>query len=343
MKKIILIAVFFVIASCKKEQSLKDYAVVYGTISNPVKDANIKLYSPDGDKTLTIKVDEEGNFRDTLKLKNPVDFSAYYNSSFRLYLANNMNLKLLIDASNNTSKVTFSGKGTVENNFNKFKYREAVKLYGSDPKAFLSLEKKDFEAKVKVYEDSIHNKLNAYKSEVPETFISAQNQQLQDFKKQLFSQFEEQQKINTALSKGKPSPEFNNYVNYKGGTSSLKDFRGKYVYIDVWATWCTPCKYEIPFLKEVQAQYKNKNIAFVGISIDTKKDEQLWKETVKLKELGGVQLLADKDYNSQFIKDYFISGIPKFILIDPQGNIVNYDAPRPSEEKLKTLFNSLPI
>jgi hypothetical protein len=64
---------------------------------------------------------------------------------------------------------------------------------------------------------------------------------------------------------------------------------------------------------------------------------------IKDKNMSGIQLLADKDYDSQFIRDYFIYGIPRFILLDPNGNIVNYDAPRPSEEKLISLFTSLNI
>lgn len=145
------------------------------------------------------------------------------------------------------------------------------------------------------------------------------------------------------LAKGSPSPTFKNYENYKGGTTSLDDLKGKYVYIDVWATWCGPCKAEIPFLKKVEKQYHNKNIEFLSVSIDTKKDHQKWKDMVKEKELGGIQLFADNDWNSQFIKDYLIKGIPKFILLDPQGNIVTANAPRPSNKALVDLFNELKI
>lgn len=59
--------------------------------------------------------------------------------------------------------------------------------------------------------------------------------------------------------------------------------------------------------------------------------------------MGGIQLLADKDNESSFIQEYFIYGIPRFILLDPNGKIINYDAPRPSEEKLKTLLNGLSL
>ncbi|MFC4723585.1 TlpA family protein disulfide reductase [Geojedonia litorea] len=145
------------------------------------------------------------------------------------------------------------------------------------------------------------------------------------------------------LVRGKPSPQFTNYENHKGGTLSLADLKGKYVYIDVWATWCGPCKREIPYLKEVETQFHGKNIEFVSTSIDVAKDHDKWDAMVRDMQLGGVQLFADNDWKSQFVTDYAIEGIPRFILVDPDGNIISADAPRPSNPKLVELFNSLKI
>ena len=64
---------------------------------------------------------------------------------------------------------------------------------------------------------------------------------------------------------------------------------------------------------------------------------------VKDKELGGIQLFTGNDFKSEFIEDYFVMGIPKFILLDPNGNIVKSSAPRPSDAKLIDLFNQLEI
>ena len=61
------------------------------------------------------------------------------------------------------------------------------------------------------------------------------------------------------------------------------------------------------------------------------------------KELGGIQLFADNDWQSKFVTDYAIEGIPRFVLIDPEGNIVTADAPRPSNPKLIKLFEELSI
>ena len=146
-----------------------------------------------------------------------------------------------------------------------------------------------------------------------------------------------------ALAKGSPSPKFTNYRNHDGSTTSLEDLLGKYVYIDVWATWCGPCIREIPALKEVEHNYGDKNIQFVSVSIDKEKDFDTWTTMVTDKSLGGVQLFADNDWNSKFVKDYEIQGIPRFILIDPNGNIVSANAPRPSDPALIDMFKALDI
>ncbi|WP_147679030.1 TlpA family protein disulfide reductase [Algibacter pacificus] len=142
---------------------------------------------------------------------------------------------------------------------------------------------------------------------------------------------------------GNPSPKFYNYENYNGDTTSLEDLKGKYVYIDVWATWCAPCRKETPFLKKIEKKYHNKNIHFVSISLDKPQNHKKWKNMIKEEALGGIQLIADNNFQSDFIKDYIIKGIPKFILLDPKGNIVDNNAPRPSDEKLIELFNTLQI
>jgi len=145
------------------------------------------------------------------------------------------------------------------------------------------------------------------------------------------------------ITKGKASPKFYNYENNAGGTLSLDDLKGKYIYIDVWATWCAPCIAQVPYLKTIEKDYHGKNITFLSISIDTPKDYDKWKKMIIEKELGGIQLIADKDSQSQFAKDYIITSIPRFILIDPNGNIVSKHAPRPSSPELIDLFNALNI
>lgn len=131
------------------------------------------------------------------------------------------------------------------------------------------------------------------------------------------------------------------YENFKGGISKLEDFKDKYVYIDVWDIYCAPCRAEVPFLKQLEEKYHEQNIAFVSISVDAPKDYEKWKTLVANKNLGGVQLLADRGFESDFIKAYGITMIPRFILIDPNGIILESNAMRPSNPELQKQLDAL--
>jgi thiol-disulfide isomerase/thioredoxin len=142
------------------------------------------------------------------------------------------------------------------------------------------------------------------------------------------------------LIEGMPSPTFD-YENFAGGTSSLQDFKGKYVYIDVWATWCGPCIKEIPALQSIEKQYHGKNIDFISISIDQPAAKEKWKNMITDKNMSGVQLFADNAWESEFVVKYNIEGIPRFILIDTEGNIIQSDALRPSDPALVSLLDGM--
>ncbi len=136
---------------------------------------------------------------------------------------------------------------------------------------------------------------------------------------------------------GRPSPDFKG-EDINGKQMSLRDFRGKYVYIDIWATWCGPCQRELPFLKKLEEKYRERNITFVSLSVDT--DKAKWEARVKSGELCGTQLLIGR--GTKFQKDYRINGIPRFILLDPNGRIVNPDMTRPSSEDTEKILNAQP-
>ena len=137
------------------------------------------------------------------------------------------------------------------------------------------------------------------------------------------------------LKAGMESPDFK-YKDVNGKTVSLKDLRGKYIYIDVWATWCTPCRGELPDLKKLEEKMKGKKICFLSISID--KDIEKWKNMVKEEELGGIHVNTGGE--QKFLKAYQIKGIPRFILLDKEGKIVNPEMTRPSQKvTLETLMN----
>lgn len=129
------------------------------------------------------------------------------------------------------------------------------------------------------------------------------------------------------------------YPDIDGNMVSLSDFKGKCVYVDVWATWCGPCKAEIPYLKELEKSFHGKDIVFLSVSVDDNKEA--WEKMIKEKELGGVQLFAN-GWSTEIMKNYSINGIPRFMLFDKDGNIISLDASRPSNENTsKMLTQSL--
>ncbi|MCF8275008.1 MAG: TlpA family protein disulfide reductase [Flavobacteriaceae bacterium] len=136
------------------------------------------------------------------------------------------------------------------------------------------------------------------------------------------------------------APEFN-YENHIGGTTSLKDLKGKIVYIEIWATWCGPCVKEMPALTQLIKDFKDKNIEFVSISIDSKNDYDKWRKMVPEKNVGGIQLLADKGLKSDFMLSFSVGLIPRSILLDEEGKIITDKAPRPSAENTKDYLDSL--
>lgn len=136
------------------------------------------------------------------------------------------------------------------------------------------------------------------------------------------------------------APSFN-YENYKGGTTSLKDLKGKLVYVEVWATWCGPCIKEMPALTQLIKDFKGQDIEFVSISIDSKNDYEKWRKMVPKKNVGGMQLYADKGLKSDFMKAFSVGLIPRSILLDKEGKIITSKAPRPSAENTKSYIENL--
>jgi thiol-disulfide isomerase/thioredoxin len=132
------------------------------------------------------------------------------------------------------------------------------------------------------------------------------------------------------LEPGNPSPDFK-FKDKSGQTYQLSDFKGKFIYIDVWATWCGPCLGEIPALKKLTDTLASKDIVFVSICVFDEKSS--WEKMVTKKQLKGVQLFAEPGENS-FVNEYMIQGIPRFILLDKSGRIIDANAKRPSEPLL---------
>ena len=137
---------------------------------------------------------------------------------------------------------------------------------------------------------------------------------------------------------GHASVDFN-YENYEGGMTSLSDLKGKVLYIDVWATWCGPCIKEFPFLKKLIEDYKDKDIEFVSISIDSKNQYDKWRKMVAEKNIGGLQLYDAEGLSSSFMRAFSVGLIPRFMMLDAEGKIITARAPRPSSKEVRKFID----
>lgn len=281
-----------------------------------------------------IVADKKGNFNSTFKVTDGMYKLEVGEQYADLYLTNTTDIQVALDFAAFDNTIKFKGKGAGENTF-----LAAENLKQADQSKFEPMMKAEnlevLNAEVTKYKESI---FAAMPKNLEAGFVTKYKADVENGMKgmvQYLSAAFELKKLN-----GTVSPSFK-YENHKGGFTSLEDLKGKYVYIDVWATWCGPCRQEIPFLQKTEEAYHGKNIEFVSISIDVMKDKEKWNKFVMDKNLGGIQLLADKDWKSDFVQGYKINGIPRFILIGPEGKIVNADAPRPSSPELATLLDSL--
>ncbi|MDE0534828.1 TlpA family protein disulfide reductase [Tenacibaculum sp. L6] len=322
------------IVACSKES--KDYVTFSGKITNKNSDS-VVISNPQFKFNRVIKVDENGMFKDTMNVKDGF-YRLFDGKEYAtLYLKNGADINMTLDTNEFDETITFTGEGSKESAFIAKSSMEQEKLFGD--KELMDLPELDFRAKVSEFVDGFNKRVD--EAALDSTFAANQKQSITGLEKYLTKVYGDKQYAAKNLAKGMASPKFVDYENNAGGTTSLDDLKGKYVYIDLWATWCQPCKNEIPFLKQVEAKYHNKNIEFVSISVDRQKDYETWKQMIVDKELTGVQLYAKED--KSFMDAYRVSGIPRFILLDPQGNIVDANAPRPSNPKLVELFESLNI
>ena len=134
------------------------------------------------------------------------------------------------------------------------------------------------------------------------------------------------------MRKGMPSIDFT-FQNEKGKTMRLSDFRGKALYIDLWATWCGGCVAETPYMAKLYEHYKkDKRIQLISISMD--RDRSLWLKKNKEDKVTWPQFIEPDEFKSDLAKAFDITFIPRFLLFDKDGKILSLNAPRPSSDDI---------
>lgn len=138
---------------------------------------------------------------------------------------------------------------------------------------------------------------------------------------------------------------------YSGGVDQLKPMnekkstnikeviasnKGKIILLDFWASWCAPCRMEMPFAQKLKQKFNNDKVVFICISIDENTED--WLKASQAEGLKHNNFLLMNADNSPFLKEYKVSGIPRYFLLDKDGKVISEDAPRPSEEALERLI-----
>lgn len=136
------------------------------------------------------------------------------------------------------------------------------------------------------------------------------------------------------LKKGDPAPIFS-LVDSTNQNFNLTQFKGKVVLLDFWASWCGPCRKETPYLQALYDKYASTGkIEFISIAVRDKEND--WKKALKKDQPSWLQLF---DSSGKTAANYFTNAIPKFVIIDEKGLILNFDSPAPSlEDKLETIL-----
>ncbi len=136
------------------------------------------------------------------------------------------------------------------------------------------------------------------------------------------------------LSQGSPAKQFK-LKDIDGKDVSLKDFLGKIVYLDFWASWCGPCVYDMKFMEVVKNKFQEE-VVFIQISLDNDAD---WREAITMYNVKGINLRNDE--GNSVSKNYGVTGIPAYYLIDKKGNFAVSQVADPSNDEGQELIRQI--
>lgn len=145
---------------------------------------------------------------------------------------------------------------------------------------------------------------------------------------------QQMQKAMTASWVGKEAPDFS-MPDVNGKEVKLSSFRGKYVLVDFWASWCGPCRSENPNLVNAYNKFKGKNFTVLGVSLDRPGQKDKWLQAIKDDQLAWTNISDLQYWSSAVVPLYGFEGIPFNVLVDPQGKVIGEGLRGPQlEEKL---------
>lgn len=128
--------------------------------------------------------------------------------------------------------------------------------------------------------------------------------------------------------------------NYTTLNDIIAQNKGKVVYVDIWASWCGPCKAQMPASEKLQEQFKGKDVTFIYISVDQNADA--WSKSAQAFKLNKEKSFLARNYPAgSFYQNNNVSNVPRYFLYDKSGRMIDDDAMRPSEPDLANTIDAL--
>ena len=329
---IVLIIVFFgylIFFAPKVERPTQSTsATISGVVTNHIGDT-IKFYAPDS-TYITVLDTVTGNFSVEFDWDTTASVSFFHGmESTKMYLQPGDDITLTIDTEQFDESISYEGSD--ESSY--FAWQYLTEENSKYPDISMSSDG-ELDSLFNTYFAPFLDKAASFKESNPAFYASIVDG-IENHKEYTLTR----RSVLAALPQpGEAATDFT-YPDKDGNNVALSDFIGSVVYVDVWATWCGPCRAEMPFLHDLEAEYSDKNVTFIGVSVDEEKNRQVWLDMMEEKDMQGVQIFADGW--SQITKDYAINGIPRFMLFDTEGNVSNLNADRPSSDDIRPAIDAL--
>ncbi|QKJ30885.1 AhpC/TSA family protein [Mucilaginibacter mali] len=356
-----------VIASCKDKNAF----TISGTLSNPGKVKKVYLLEADSTRINmvdSINLSEDNKF----EIKHTSPFANLYklrigSSIYDVIAQNGEAIEFKTDLADTTHTYTISGSdesGKIQE-FNKLsnlygdktakianEYQAKAEALGHESDSLMSIYRPRFIAAQSEYGAATLKFVNDNKKSLAALYAALSLDQ-NKYEQQLVAyadeikgtfagnpaalQFVKQMELAKPISVGHKAPEFS-IADANGKQIKLSDYKGKYVMLDFWASWCGPCRAEMPNVVKQYAAFKGKGLNILGISLDEEKGA--WLTAAKQMNMGWEQASDLQKWGGATERLYHIEAIPANFIIDPQGNIVAKNlAGADLEDFLKKTFN----
>ncbi|MCX2743993.1 TlpA disulfide reductase family protein [Mangrovivirga sp. M17] len=364
----------FILFSCnnkeESEETVNDQLVLNGSVMNVGDREMVYLYSSinPGDGAIDSVMLDSGKFNFVLDWKGPEAVGIQIgkqNLRFNHIILTPDTIDIFIDPRNREKSIEVKGSEIhneyitfqdTKNNYKAETYDSLIREYYRADSIGTEKEKNDIRNQLtKIYDERV-DLVKDFIDENPDSYISpllirtelmyGKNYEQLDSLVSLVGSSQQDTKVmeylNDRLEKlqvvktGNMAPEISQETP-EGDTLNLSDFRGKYVLIDFWASWCGPCRKENPYMVKLYDRFKGEDFEIFGVSLD--QNEKAWVSAIEADNINWAHVSDLQGWGNEAAQKYVVNSIPHTVLIDPDGKIIASGLRGESlNEKLEEIF-----